>query len=486
MVKSAEPIHRPAPSFPKKKIHLLVAFGISLLIWFGIPCPHDLDISAWRLFAIFAGTIYAVITQPFPLGTITFIALAALTATKLLTFEQAFIGFSDSTVWLIVFAFFIARGFIKTGLGNRISYLFMRLLGKHTLGLAYGVVATDLLLAPAIPSVTARSGGIVYPILTSIARSCGSLPLPHKSANDVGSFLTKVAMQSTCITSAMFLTAMSANPLICKCANKVFKDAGLNLEITWGSWALAALVPGVIALAVVPLIIYKLYPPVIKSTPNAQKAAQEKLDEMGAVSNHEWLMIGVFALLIVLWSLTSVKPALSALFGLTLLMLTGVLTWSDVKNETTAWETLVWFGVLLMMAMQLEGSGMTKWIGLHATQIVSGLPWTVGFGLLSIFYFYLHYFFASNLAQVGAMYLSFLGAAVALGTPPTLAALVLGFFSSLFGALTPYSSGPAAILYDGKYVEAKEWWQSGFIISIVNIIIWLGVGSIWWKAIGLF
>lgn len=487
-VRDSQPVERKPPAFPKKKINFLIALLITLIIWF-LPHPEGLTTDAWHMFAIFVGTIYAVITQPFPLGVTSLVALAALTMTKLLTFQQAFSKFSSEIVWLIVFAFFVARGIIKTGLGKRISYYFMIALGKHTLGLSYGLVATDLILAPAIPSITARSGGVIFPILKAISSSCGSEPLPSKSAKKVGSFLTKVSLQSTCITSAMFLTGMAANPLIAKFAEDVFECKGLDIQISWGTWAIAAIVPGLVSLILVPLIIYKLFPPELKETPDAPKVARAQLKEMGKISRNEWIMIVTFFSLITLWALAKtigINPAISACTGLSVLLLTNVLTWPDIKNETAAWETMVWFGVLFMMAAQLNEFGMTKWFGDLALDKVQHFHWVAGFGILALIYFYAHYFFASNLAHVGAMYVSFLVVAISLGAPPLLSALILGFFSNLFGGLTPYSSGPAAILYDGKYVEGKEWWKAGFIMSAVNIIIWLGVGSIYWKLLNLW
>ena len=84
------------------------------------------------------------------------------------------------------------------------------------------------------------------------------------------------------------------------------------------------------------------------------------------------------------------------------------------------------------------------------------------------------------------MYAMFLSVAIGLGTPPALAALVLGFFSSLFSGLTQYSCGPAAILFGAGYVKIGIWWKVGFIMSVINVIIWLGIGSIWWKILGIF
>ena len=106
--------------------------------------------------------------------------------------------------------------------------------------------------------------------------------------------------------------------------------------------------------------------------------------------------------------------------------------------------------------------------------------------MLTLIYFYSHYFFASNTAHVSAMYAAFLGVAVTVGTPPLLAALLLGFFSNLFSSMTHYSTGPAPVLFGAGYVKVADWWRLGALISVVNIIIWLGLGGVWWKIMGLW
>ena len=60
------------------------------------------------------------------------------------------------------------------GLGKRIALLFVRMLGKSSLGLSYGMAITDPVLAPATPSNTARAGGVIYPIIRSLAEVNGS------------------------------------------------------------------------------------------------------------------------------------------------------------------------------------------------------------------------------------------------------------------------------------------------------------------------
>jgi DASS family divalent anion:Na+ symporter len=440
-------------------------------------------VTGLHLFAIFVTTIVGIILKPLPMGAVAMIGIGVTAVSRTLSIADSMSGFSDVVIWLIVLAFFISRGFIKTGLGARIAYNFMALLGRRTIGLSYGLAATDLVLSPAIPSNTARAGGIIMPVMTSLARAYGSNP-GDGTARKIGSFLTLTSYQVDCITSAMFLTAMAANPL----AQKLAGD--LKVTITWSSWALAALVPGLISLLVVPLIIYKLHRPEITETPEAVEIAKTNLANLGRVKRQEWMMLGVFVLLLILWifakQLGDLNATTAALVGLAVLLLSGVLTWDDVKAETGAWDTLVWFAALVMMASFLNKLGMIPWFSKSMGGMVQGKGWIVAFLVLALTYFYSHYFFASNTAHVASMYAAFLGVSIAAGAPPVLVALVLAFFSNLFAGMTHYGAGPAPVLFGTGYVEVGTWWRMGLLISVVNIVIWVGIGGLWWKALGLW
>jgi DASS family divalent anion:Na+ symporter len=454
---------------------------IAVLLWF-VPAPADVDPKAIHLLAIFIATIVGIILKPLPMGAVAMIGICATAATGTLTIGDALTGFANSTIWLIALAFFISRGVIKTGLGARIAYLFMAWLGRRSLGLGYGLVATDLVLAPAIPSNTARAGGVVFPILRSVAEAYQSRP-DDGTARRIGAFLTKAAYQGTVITSAMFLTAMAANPLAAQFA------ADQSVRITWTDWAVAAVVPGLVSLILVPYVLYRLFPPEIKETPHATDLAHQKLREMGPIKRSERVMLGCFVLLLTLWILSdplSVHTTVTAFIGLAVLLITGVLTWDDILSEKGAWDTLVWFAALVMMASFLTRLGLIPWFSTTVASVFEGWGWLPAFAALSLIYFYSHYFFASNTAHVSAMYAPFLGVALVVGTPPLLAALVLGFFSNLFGSMTHYGSGPAPVLFGSGYVEIGDWWRLGLVVSLVNIAVWLGIGGLWWKVLGMW
>lgn len=477
------PAFKPAKGDSQVKwVPLLISVLVGAAIWF-IPVPAGLKVSAWHLFAIFVATIIGLIIKPLPMGGVAIIGMALTALLGVLPIDLTLSGFANSTIWLIVIAFFISRGFIKTGLGRRVAFLFVKKFGKSTLGLSYSLLVSDLILAPAMPSNTARAGGIIFPIVQSLSYAFGS-KVGDGSEKKMGSFLMTVAFQGDLITSAMFMTSMAANPLAVELAAQV-----AHVHITWLGWLAASVVPGLISLIVMPLVIYKLNPPTVKRTDNAAAIADEHLKEMGPLSGAEWKMIGVFFLVLVLWifgSTLAIDATTTALIGLSVLLLTQVLTVDDVKAEKGAWNTLIWFSALVMMATFLNQLGMIPWFSHLMQGSIKGMPWIWAVILLAVIYFYSHYFFASNTAHVSAMYAAFLAVAIAAGAPPILTALILAFFSNIFGCTTHYGAGPAPIFFGAGYVSQGKWWSMGFVISIVSILLWGIIGGLWWKVLGLW
>ena len=454
---------------------------VGVVIWL-VPAPAGVQPRAWQLLAIFVATMVGIVLRPLPMGAVALIAVAVAVLSGTLTIAEATAGFGNTVVWLVVAAFFIATAFIKTGLGTRIAYHFMRVLGQRSLGLAYGLVATDLVLAPAIPSNTARAGGVIYPILRSLCVSLDSAA-EHGTERRIAAFLTVTAYQGVVVTSAMFLTAMVANPLVAELA------AQQGVEISWALWAAAASVPGLLSLLLVPLLIYRVYPPQITRTPAAPEIARQRLAEMGAMTRDERILLVVFVLLLSLWiagGALGVSATTTALAGVAAMLATGVLAWEDILRERSGWDTLIWFAVLVMLASQLGELGLLAWFTDRVSGVLAVGHWIPSFLGLSLIYFYVHYFFASNTAHVSAMYAPFLALALAVGTPPLLAALLLGFFSNLFASLTHYGTAAAPILFGSGNVDIGTWWRLGLLISAVNIAIWVGVGSLWWRLLGLW
>ncbi len=469
---------------PQADVHYkkLIACILLGIIWWFLPTPDGMQTEGWHVLAVFVVTILALIIKPLPMAVTTLVAMTILIVTNTIPLGVAIGGFSSQPIWLMLIALFVAQGFVVTTLGKRLALIFTRLFGKSTIGLSYGLAFTDFLLAPAIPSVTARSAGIIFPILQGIATTYESYP-HSPSARKIGGFITVTAFQITCITSAMFLTAMAANPLLASLT------AQQGYELSWGTWATAGILPGLVSLILIPWLIYLIYPPEIRHTPKAAEEATAQLKALGRFSLNEMIMAGTALLLIALWIFGDklhINALTTALLGLSILLITGVLRLRHILEHHTAWETYIWFAILVMIAGRLGDTGIISWFSERMVTPLQGYHWQVAFPALLLVYFYSHYFFASSTAHVSSMYVPILVVSIMLGTPPMLAILSLIFASNLFGGLTHYSLAPAPFLYGAGYVPLATWWKIGFLVSIANLLIWGLVGGCWWHILGLW
>lgn len=375
---------------------------------------------------------------------------------------------------------------MKTGLGDRIATYFVKWLGKSTLGLSYGLAVSEALIAPAMPSTTARAGGVFLPIIKSLALADGSRP-GEESKKKLGAYLVMSQFQSAGNSSALFLTGAAQNLLCLKLA----EELGVVIANPWVSWFLAASLPAIVALLATPFVLYKLYPPETKDTPDAPAMAARKLELMGPVTRNEWAMMGTMLLAVSLWifgDALGIASVVAAMLGLSILLLLGVLDWDDCLSEKSAWDTLAWFSVLVGMAGQLTNLGIVSWMSDCVGKSLQSLSlsWPAAFVVLQASYFLIHYMFASQTGHVGALYSAFLAMHLASGVPGVLAALALAYNTNLFGALTHYSSGQSAVYYGAGYVDLPDLFKMGFVMALVNAIIWGTVGTFWWKFLGIY
>jgi DASS family divalent anion:Na+ symporter len=355
--------------------------------------------------------------------------------------------------------------------------------GRSTLGLGYALTLADAIIAPATPSNTARAGGILFPVVRALACCMGSEPGP--TARRAGAFLMFNVFQTNLVTSALFLTGVAPNAMMVKLSSDAF-----GYSITWLGWFWAALVPAAVSLLVMPALIYRLLPPELESSREAPDMARRELLKMGPMTAGEKHMLTVFLGTLVLWATgqwTGLNATTVALAGVSALLVLDVIRWGDVLAERGAWDALVWFGGLVSLAAGLAKLGIIDLLAATLRSVLGSVEsWLLGFLLLVLAYVYSHYFIASMTAHATALYVPLGLVGISLGAPVPLVALVLGFMNSLNAAMTTYGTGPSPIYYGAGYIDQAAWWRCGFIVSIVNVAIWLIAGGVWWKAIGLW
>jgi DASS family divalent anion:Na+ symporter len=458
---------------------LAVLVVIYAVIAYLIPPPTGVTPEGWRLTAIFVAVIAGQMLQPMSSPAVVLLGLAAMVANGT-SIADALGGYAAPSVWLVLVAMIMARVLIDTGAAHRIALLFIRQFGKRSIGVSYALVMTDVTLAGGVPSITARSAGMVMPVGRAIAELFDSHP--GATAPRLGRFLFASMYQGSAVACAMFLTGQASNILGAGLAMKL-----VNVEITWSSWFISAIVPGIVSCIAVPWVVYKVVPPEITATPQATDFARAQLEKLGQIGRKEAIALGVFASVGVLW-LTSGLHGLDVTFvsilGLSALLLTGTLAWEQVTGERSAWDVFIWYGGLLKMGELLNNTGVTKVFAESVGGVFVGLPWFTVLLLTLLIYFYAHYFFASITAHVLAMFPPFVLLLTAVGVPPLLAVYSLMCLANLTAGLTHYGTTTGPILFSANYVTFGEWWRAGFAVSVVNLLVWLTVGFAWWKFLG--
>lgn len=453
-----------------------------LVVWLAIylwPVPPGLNANQWHYFAVFAAVITGLILESMPVGAVGFIGLTVAGVGGYIESDPGkslrwmLAGFAESTVWLIVGAFVFSIGYRKSQLGRRIALLLVRSLGTNTLGLGYAVAMSDFLLAPATPSNTARSGGIVYPIISNIPRIYGSEPGP--TAGKIGTYVMWTAFAATAVTSSLFFTALAPNAAALAIAKKT-----VGIDVSWAQWFIGFAPLGILLMILVPLISYVVCRPEVKRSPEISEWAGKELMEMGPMSRNEWIMFALILLAMFLWITGSTPDIRVPFLGsnfinattvvfiiISLMLVTGVIEFHDIVSEKSAWEVFFYFTSLLTLASGLNEIGFIKWVATEYAKPLIGLSPPTVMVLLVALFFWIHYFFSSITSHAAAV----LPVVLAVGSgipdmPVATLALLCMYSLGLMGVISPYATGPAPMYFGSGYIGKGQFWGFGLLFGL--------------------
>jgi DASS family divalent anion:Na+ symporter len=457
----------------RTRIARLVALAVALGIWF-VPPPGGLKVEAWHLFAIFGATILSVMIGAFPILTASVLAVAAAVLSGTLSAKDAYAGFSNPTIVLIIVAFLVARAVVKCGLGERLGHRAISLFGRSSLGLSYSIFAVDAVLAPAFPSNTARSG-VLFPLALSVAEAAGVRP-GREDRQRLARFLMFSGMASLTLSSALWLTAMAGNPL----GAEIAKTQGV--EIGFGSWLIAASVPTLLCMVLLPYLYYRIIRPEVTAMPEAPAEARKALMALGPLTRDQKVVGWTFLGMVVLWGSAStlgIDPTAVAFLGLGVLLATGILTLADIAKEGDVLATFIWFASLFTLSDQLNKLGFMEFLGGRLVMRLGGLPPVVVGVTLLVVYVLLHYLFVSQTAHLLALFGVFLGVGVKLGVPAAPLAFHLLFATNYFAALAPQASSANLLFVGSGYLSQGDAYRLGLLHTGLCVLIYLLIGTPW-------
>jgi L-tartrate/succinate antiporter len=313
---------------------------------------------------------------------------------------------------------------------------------------------------------------VIFPIVRSIPALYGSAP--GATARRIGSYLMWTAFAATAVTSSMFLTALAPNLLALGLIRRE-----MAVDITWSQWMLGFLPVGGLLVAVLPLLVYVIYPPEIRSSPDVPAWAGSELARMGKPSMREATMALLILLAFVLWVFGAewIQATTAILAVVSLMVLLRVIDWDDVVSNRAAWDTVIYFATLLTLADGLNRVGVVTWAAQGVSRQLIGISPLAALIVLVSFFFVVHYGFASLTAHTVVVFPALLTAGVSFpGMRVKVYALVLAYSIGLMGVLTPYATGPAPVYFGSGFIPRKDFWILGFVFGLIYLAVLFCVG----------
>ncbi|PVU95984.1 hypothetical protein BB561_001451 [Smittium simulii] len=497
-------------------LNLLPALILTLCI-ISISPPEGLTKTSMNLLGVFVGAIFAIITSGYRISIIASITVCILVLSNNLmckttdgknvdchlcgtqivsadvnlnkkdiymcipitsAFDAAMSGFSSGIAWLIFSAFQIGKAIQITKLGHRVSLVILYHMGNSLLGLGYAICVIELVLSAFIPSNSARGGGIIFPIITSIIES---IEMSEFEMQPVYQYINLVGAYANTATSSIFLTSMAGNPLLALKAKEIF-----GIDFNFSAWFIGCFFVGFVVLLTIPIFSMLYFKPQFEIQQLKHRISSERYD-LGKITSKELKLCAVLFVCIILWAgspIFKISAPIVAFLATVALMLFDVLEWNDILSNTSAWDTFFWLAIFYTLANQLSLLGISSFIGKVLSNLLSSLSPFMSMIILSIIYYYSTYLFSSTTSHIVALSGPFMEAAKFLKVNPLVFTAILGLFSSLAAVLAPYCCGCIAIYASLPYIKPNDWFKAGIFFSIVQILIVFGIGIPFYYLIG--
>jgi DASS family divalent anion:Na+ symporter len=284
----------------------------------------------------------------------------------------------------------------------------------------------------------------------------------------IGGYLSLVYSQTNAVCSAMFLTGMISNAIVCEIAGRN------GVHLTWWRWICFSAIPCLLIVLIIPLINYIVFLPKTGRIAPINKMDNEVMQKLGPITNKEKITICTFAFMLIFWILSDiihVDVMTTTLIGLCVLILSGVLSIDVVLSNHKAWSSILMVGILFSYVNCLTELGVIKCGNEYIQGIMHSVPENLRYCFLSVAYFFSRYFFSGEGVMILAMFSSFFSIGIGLGLDKFTLAMTLGIFSSISCVVAHYASPMAISMFNLGYSSSTKWMISGLLTSVAAILI---------------
>ncbi|MDR3223988.1 MAG: anion permease [Holosporales bacterium] len=446
----------------------MIIFAIAVSAWIFVDPPNGLSAQAFHMAIIFVATMAGIMLEVCDSITLLFLGLIFLNLSSTLDIKQNFTGFSNMVPWLLFSILSLAHVLTKTTLGLRIAYLFMRHFGKNITGLSYSIILTELVIAPAMPSSTARTASVGFPLVTSLSKYISS-NYHGVSEKTIGVYLLVLYSACCSICSAAYATGMISNALVLD----AMSTAGL--QVTWLSWIKFTIIPCLVLLLILPFVVRIVCNPKVKNLEHIKEQAAANYKQLGAMTRREKSIVVIFVAMLLMWvfsGTTGIPILVTALIGICTFLILKILDLKEILSISSTFNAVIILGLLISYVNGLISLGVIDWFSGFISQSVGSFGNVTAFLALTTIYFFAHYFFSGEGGRIVALYAPFLATGLSLGMGGEVVSMTLAVFSSMSNVLTHYTSPVSILMFSSGYITAQKWATSGLILSAVILSVW--------------
>lgn len=457
----------------KKIVFILL---VALISNFILQNCTTLSLQGVRMVVIFLTAMVGIILNVCHQILWLFLMIVIASVTGTVNVNNCFSGFTNVVPWLLFAVLSVSSVITSTTLGLRLAYFFMKKFGSSVIGLSYSIAFTELLIAPMLPSNTARAASVGLPLATSLAKYISS-NVSGVSEKSIGQYLSVFYSFCNTISSGLFYTAMISNALI----PEITASAGI--KFTWGSWFKYMVIPYTIILLLMPIILKILCNPKVAKLDELQKNAEENYDKLGTVSSKEKVILSIFGGMLILWVLADyihIPVLATTLLGLCTFVFLGILSMKDMLSNYNTFNSMMLLGILISLVNCLVSTGVIDWFNSFISNCLTGLPTSASYILLTAIYFYAQFFFTGESAKIVALYAPFFTTGLSLGINPIMLAVTLASFSSASDFLATYVCPTSLTMSSIGYVSLQKWVKIGGVMSIIFLSVWYSYAYFVW------
>lgn len=306
------------------------------------------------ILALMAATILAWIFEVVPIGMASVFALFMMPTIGLVKTPFAMQNFAIPTIFFILSSFCFARGFIKTGLGYRISLMVSTLFGKSS-----GRVLLSFMMATGVISM------FLADIPTAIVFGSIAFPILQRNNCEPGKSKFGMAMMMGIpMAAAIGGIGTPAGSGLNVLALDLLKSTS-NVDVNFAQWAALGIPTALVLIFLTWVVLMKMVTPEIDHVAGLDDIKSERA-KLGPLNKDELKFCLIFSITLVLWFTsvwTKIPIYVTAVSMATLLFVPGinVIEWKET-SKGIGWEVLLLVGASNAMAKVMMLHGADKWI----------------------------------------------------------------------------------------------------------------------------